>query len=239
MNIAIMQPYLFPYIGYFQLINHVDSYVFLDDVQYIRRGWVNRNRILNNSGSDFTFTFPVKKAPQETKIIDMLLADTFDADRHKFMVQLKAFYAKAPQYSTAIDLIGHCLDAQSPSLNNLLISSNQAICKFLDIQTKTFRASEIAHDGLLANQDMIIDIAKTLKATTYTNPIGGQEIYQKAAFEAKGIKLNFLKTNAHGYRQFKNPFVPYLSIIDLLMFLDKAEIRSLLVEYQLVEPLSI
>ena len=231
MKIGIVQPYFLPYIGYFALINAVDKFVYLDDVQYIRRGWVNRNRI--KLGKEWKYiTLPIKKAPLHTKINEVFIVNNKKVEA-KFKKTLEHCYKKAPFYDTIIKLICK-YNITEEKISDLNISLTIEICNYLDIKTEIFVSSEIPENNALRGESRIIEICKTLGGDHYINPIGGANIYSHNNFLNSNIKLNFLKINDITYYQGEYDFIPNLSIIDVLMWNLKEDIKKMLNEYKLV-----
>jgi hypothetical protein len=228
MRIAVMQPYIFPYLGYYQLVNSVDLFVFFDDVNYIKKGWINKNNILVN-GEAYKFTIPVKDASQNKPIIKIEFSG-YDDWRFKFLKTVEASYKKAPYFNDVLELINKILDQRFVSIAGLAKASVKEIAAYLNLKTEFENSSDISYDRNGENgQKKIIDICKLKKATCYVNPFNGRELYNKLEFESKGIKLLFLKMNEVTYMQYsKEKFIPSLSIIDILMFNDKETIHQLL-----------
>jgi len=229
MKVGIMQPYLFPYIGYFQLMNAVDTFVIYDDVNFIKQGWINRNRILLN-GSDFMFNIMLKGASSFKKINEIEVA----GNHQKLITTLEQSYRKAPYFSEAYPVISNILSNKESNLARYLSNSLSAIIEFLGIQVSILISSEIKKDTSLKGDDKVISICKELLATNYINAIGGQELYSKEKFSENGLILNFISTNPIVYKQFKDPFIPWLSIIDVMMFSSRAEITMMLENYELI-----
>lgn len=234
MTIAVMQPYIFPYIGYFQMINAVDTFVFYDDVNFIKRGWINRNRILTN-GKDHLFTVPLKKVSQNNLIKDSYLNEELYKDWvSKFLITVESSYKKAPFFSQVFPLLKNIFEKEYSTINELAISSIKEIAQFLQLKTQ-FKQSSLSYDNKdMEREERLIDICHKENATHYINAIGGQELYTKDAFAEKGVKLSFIKSNPIEYPQFKGEFVPWLSIIDVLMFNERAQILEMLNDYELV-----
>lgn len=232
MKLAIMQPYIFPYIGYFQLINAVDKIVIYDDVNFINRGWINRNRILVN-GKDSLFTIPLKDASQN-KLINEIDVNWDPAWKNKFLKTIEQSYKKAPFYQEGLEIIEKTLNIEDLNTSNVIFNNLNVICEYLDITTELIPSSAIYQNTDLKAQERILDICLQEKANHYINPIGGLELYDKSYFESKGLKLNFIKSKSVVYKQFKNDFVPWLSMIDVLMFNSKETIQGFLNEYELV-----
>jgi hypothetical protein len=230
MKIAIMQPYLFPYIGYFQLIYAVDKFVFLDDVNFIKRGWINRNRILVN-GIEHLFSVPVKKISQNKLILECELAESWKED---FLKTIEMSYKKAPYFTFAYPLILDIINFKEQNLSLYIVNHIKRIFEYLDIKIHVIPSSSIYRTSELKAQDKIIQICKEENASEYINPIGGTELYDKNKFSEENITLKFLKTSEIIYKQFRHTFVPFLSIIDILMFNSKEEIKIMLDKYTLV-----
>ena len=232
MKVAIMQPYIFPYIGYFQLINAVDEFVVYDDVNFIKRGWINRNNILQNSKA-LLFSIPLIEASQNKQINEIHIF-TDSNWKQKLLRSIELSYKKAPFFQKVFLLLEEIILNDETNLSRYLISSLQKISSYLKMSTIFKISSELDKNIDLKGQDKIIDICKNLKATNYTNAIGGLDLYDKSSFENNNIGLNFLKTTNINYSQFGNDFVPYLSIIDVLMFNPLEEIQSMLNQYELI-----
>lgn len=231
MKIAIMQPYIFPYIGYFQLIREVDLFVFYNDVNYIKRGWINRNRILLNN-KEFLFTIPCKDVSQNRKICETRLA--FDAiAKKKFLDNVYYAYNKAPHFEIIYPLIEHVILREFNYIDELAIASIKECAYFLQMESN-FKISEGQYNNEeLKKADRLIDICRKENISNYINPIGGEEIYAKGYFKNEGIDLQFLRSLPFTYTQFNQEFVPWLSIIDILMFNTKEAVTNLLNLYNL------
>ncbi len=225
-----MQPYFFPYIGYFQLVNAVDKFVFYDDVHYINRGWINRNRVLVN-GKPTYITVQLKEASQNKLINEIDFID----NRSKIAKTLRFSYKKAPFFGQVWPLIEAVLECKSETISELAAFSVIKTCEYLGINTNfEFSSQKYADTIALRKGDRLIEICKQNKATEYINPIGGTELYEKAEFAEHGINLHFLRSNPIQYRQFSEIFVPKLSIIDVLMFNSPDSIHKILSEYLLL-----
>jgi len=229
MRLGIMQPYFMPYIGYWQLIKCVDKYVIYDDVNYINRGWINRNNILVN-GKKQLFSISLNGASQNKLINAISISDDFV----KFRKTIAMAYSKAPYYYDISSLINKIIGFPKDNLANFIGNSIELVCDYLDIKTRLIMSSSIEKNNSLKAQDKILDICSILKADTYINAIGGQELYKKEDFAKEGIRLDFIKSKYIEYPQFKNEFVPWLSIIDVMMFNSVGEISFMLDKYDLV-----
>ena len=205
MKAAIMQPYFFPYFGYYQLVNLVDTFVFLDDVNYINKGWVDRNKIISN-GQEFYFSVPLNKKSQNKLINEIYLADSFLPWRNKFLKTLKHLYGKCLGFEKIYDLVKKVLFSEDEKISDLACCSIQETSCFLGSKTQFLYSSDLSCTG--GSQERIINICKLLGVTEYVNPIGGLELYDKKNFLEHDIKLNFMRS--------MQPF-DYLSIIHVLM----------------------
>lgn len=231
-KIGIMQPYFVPYIGYWQLLNAVDEYVLYDDVNFIKGGWINRNRILVN-GKPTYFNIPMLGA-SSFKLINEIEVNQDEKLIAKNLRIIEAAYKKAPYYNVVYPLIEKILKCNKKSLSEYIYYSTIIICTYLDIDTKIHISSNLKKDCSLKGQDKVIEICKELGATEYYNAIGGQELYSYEDFEKNGITLNFLQTNDINYQQYNNEFVPFLSIIDVMMFNSKEDIKEMLKDFSLI-----
>jgi len=232
MKIAIMQPYLFPYIGYFQLISAVDKFVILDDVNFINKGWINRNRILVN-GKVHLFTVPLKEASQNRLIKDVEVSNDGIWGK-KVLKTIEMNYKKAPYYDSISPIISKIILSASKSISELIRQSIVEVNQYLNIGTIIQDTSTVYDNRHLRAEDRIIDICRKEGADQYINPSGGTELYSKERFKSAGIDLKFLKSNPVSYRQFENEFVPWLSIIDILMFNSKDTVGEYLLAYSLI-----
>ena len=233
-TVAVMQPYIFPYIGYFQMVAAVDKFIFYDDVNFIKQGWINRNKILV-SNSEFVFTVPLKKASSFNLIKDTEInPDLYQKWKPKFLQTLDQSYKKAPFFMEAYSVIEEILNKECTKISSLAIHSVKDLAAYLQLNTEFSVSSEAYENRGLERQERLLDICKTENASHYINAVGGQELYNKEDFQQVGVTLNFIKTLPIEYKQFKNEFVPWLSIIDVMMFNSKEDIRSLLSKYQLL-----
>ena len=231
MKIGIMQPYFLPYIGYFALINAVDKFVYFDNVQNIKRGWVNRNRIKMRDKWIY-ITLPIKNASLSAKINEITIVNNRKSI-NKIKETIRHCYSKAPNYNPIKEIVfKYIISGDNLSLLNINLTNE--ICDYLDIKTEKFVSSEILNDNALSGEEKIIKICKTLGGNHYINPIGGTELYSKERFKMDNLSLSFLKMSEISYFQGNSEFIPNLSIIDLLMFIDKNKIIELLNCYELV-----
>ena len=231
-----MQPYIFPYIGYFQLINSVEKFVIYDDVNFIKQGWINRNNILLN-GQRHLFTIPVEnltsfKKINETKISTHLYGKWLG----KFEKTVQAAYRKAPFFDEVYPMVLKVLETGkvADNISSLCTASIRTICEYLEIDTVIEETSARYNNDDLNAYYRVLDICRREQADTYINAIGGQELYSKELFRNEGVDLLFLQSNDICYPQFDNEFVPHLSVIDLLMFNPKNSIGEFIQNFNLV-----
>ena len=221
-----MQPYIFPYIGYFQLINAVDKFVFLDDVNFINKGWINRN-FIQNKGDKILFTIPLKGASQNELIEDIPVSEEGNW-RKKLLATITLYYKKAPFYEERFSMIESIINTQNITIADYAKNSITQISEALQLKTEFIRSSSI-FEKINFGEDRILDICVKLGATTYINPQGGTELYNKEKFNQKSIALNFLFSGQVNYNQnHAKDFVPHLSIIDVLMYNNNQQIVDLL-----------
>ena len=229
-KIAVMQPYLFPYIGYFQLINAVDKFILFDDVNYINKGRINRNFILNDS-SPMLFTLPLKK-PSQNKLINEIELSDSGSFSCKFLKSLKHSYVKAPFFEPVMKLLEVIFNSEKINLSDFIHYSLIIINEYLDIKSVIIPSSSIYENNSLKGSERIIDICKKEKANTYINLPGGTGLYSAEIFLENGISLKFIKSREIIYKQFKIDFIKNLSIIDVMMFNSKDKVNKYLNEIE-------
>lgn len=232
MKIGIMQPYFLPYIGYFQLLSAVDKYVIYDNIQYTKKGWINRNRILQN-GKDLLFSIPLEKDSDYLDVRERRISAGFD--RVKLLNQIREAYRKAPCLDIVMPLVDKIVNYEDNNLFNYIYHSIKVVCQYLNIDTEIVISSSIDIDHNLKGQDKVIAICKELYADIYYNAIGGQDLYNSQDFTDNDIQLYFVYSNPIEYKQFKNEFAPWLSILDVMMFNTVDEIEKMLQEYKLIQ----
>jgi hypothetical protein len=232
-TVAIMQPYIFPYIGYFQLIDAADTFVFYDDVNFIKRGWINRNRLLID-GAEKLITFPCIGSSQN-KLIKEVKVDTTNREYSKIMKSIQYSYSKAPHFEEVFALIKTLLSAEYKSVAELASQSIVSVLEYLDIKKKIiYSSNEFSETRGMDKAKRLIKLSKCLDADIYLNAIGGKALYRKEEFAACNLELKFLKPNLKPYSQFSNTCILGLSIIDVLMFNTKEEVLDLIKGYQLI-----
>ena len=233
MRLAIMQPYLFPYIGYFQLISAVEKFVIYDDVAFMKQGWVNRNQILLN-GRAHLFSVPLNGVSSNQAIRDTAVSHReYPRWKHKFLKMVAVAYAKAPHYERTHALLAGVLDSAPGSIGELATRSILAVCRVLDLPARIEQSSTAYANGHLRAQDRVLDICAREGARLYINATGGRNLYAHDAFVSRGIELRFLRSRLPAYPQFNHEFVPALSILDVLMFNPPETVRGMMTEYDL------
>jgi hypothetical protein len=234
MKLAVMQPYFFPYIGYYQLVAAVDKFVIYDDVNYIKQGWINRNNILVG-GAASRFSVPLNGVSSFARIYETQIDDRqYPLWRERFRKTLAMNYVKSPQYAAVLTLINSVLDQAGSSIGDLAAASVLAVADYLELPTEIVKSSRIYGNDALKAAERVLDICKREEAAEYINMIGGTSLYSREWFAERGVQLHFLQPQAVAYTQFKKPFVPWLSVIDVLMHCGKEETRQLLTQYALV-----
>ena len=233
MILGIMQPYFFPYIGYWQLMNAVRTFIIYDNIEYTKKGWINRNRILVNC-KDSYITLPIKKDSDYLNVSERYLADTWKKDRIKMLNQIKSAYQKAPEFITVFPIIEKCILFDEDNLFKFILNSILTIKSFLDIKTKIQISSLISIDHTLKSEEKVIALCKAQNAKSYINPSGGIELYNKQIFSDNEIRLYFMKAIDIKYQQFTNNFIPSLSIIDMMMFNSREQVQLYLTDFKLL-----
>lgn len=232
MKVAIMQPYFFPYIGYWQLIQSVDKFVIYDDVNFIKGGWINRNNVMNNHRK-VLITLPIMGASPNKKILD--LEFTSDVKIKKKLVKtIEQLYRRAPFFAQIFPILEKIILSEEKNVAKYLCNLIITIVNYLGIHTQIILSSEIAKNNQLKSEGKVIDIVKNLGGTTYINSIGGIELYSKQKFKENDINLFFLKSENCTYQQFTDLFIENLSIIDVMMFNSPEKIHEMLGSYQLI-----
>jgi hypothetical protein len=231
MKVAIMQPYFLPYIGYFQLIGAVDAFVLYDNIKYTKKGWINRNRYLLNDGPA-DFVIPIRKDSDSLNVRDRQVAEDFDPG--KLLNRLRQAYRKAPHARVVLPLLDEILRFPDRNLFGFIHHSLAELCRLLEIKTRIIVSSTLEVDHSLKSRDKVLAICGHLGADTYINAIGGVRLYSPEDFSSHGIDLRFIHPRSIRYPQLGGPFVPWLSILDVLMFNSGAESMDLLTQFDLV-----
>jgi len=230
-SVAIMQPYFLPYIGYFQLISAVDKFIIFDDVSYIKRGWINRNRILL-AGQSHMVTLPLNNASQNKAICELSLVSA-PLWRRKLLRKVEEAYSKAPHRQEVCVLLESILQFGSDDLSAFLVNSIILVNRSIGISTPLVHSSRVYENSQLKGESRIIDICLIENATDYLNPIGGTSLYEKHVFAEKQISLKFLDSAPREYKQYGNDHVPWLSILDVMMFNGFEGTHKMLGEFRL------
>lgn len=220
LRVAIMQPYLLPYQGYFQLIEYVDRFVVYDDIEYTKKGWINRNRILRN-GEPAYFTLPIKSDRDTMDVRDRSIADAFD--KGKLQRQILQPYARAPHLDEMSSLVRDVLSFNGTNLFAFVWNSLQLATAVLGIETEFVVSSSLGISRSLRGEDRVIETCSALGATEYVNPIGGLDLYDAERFADRGIDLRFHRAQLSPYQQSSQEFVAGLSVIDSIAFLGASE----------------
>lgn len=226
-----MQPYFLPYIGYWQLLSAVDRFIVYDNIEYTKKGWINRNRFLRQ-GADALFTVPLKKGSDFLTIVERSIADDFDP--RDLLNALASAYRRAPFFGDAFPLIESIVTAAPRNLFEYLLNSLRATAEWLRIGTPIVISSTVAIDHRLKGESKVLALCRALEATHYVNAAGGRTMYSSESFARSGIDLKFIQTRPLAYAQFDHPFVPNLSIVDVIMFNSKDAVREMLGAYDLV-----
>jgi hypothetical protein len=232
MKLAIMQPYFFPYLGYFQLINASDKFVVYDDVQFIKGGWINRNRILSDDSS-FNIGIPVRKDSIKRNINERYYVDNAEIFKAKLLRQLAYAYRKAPFFKEVFLFISRLLSADETNVAKFNTQILFEICQLLRIPAQFCISSEIIKQNDLKGEERVLHLNQILGSEIYINPVGGKDLYKQESFRSRNIGLKFLVPAPIKYKQFGGEFISDLSIIDVLMFNTPEDIHKLLVQYQL------
>jgi hypothetical protein len=230
MKVGIMQPYFLPYIGYFQLIKHVEKFVFADDMNFIKGGWINRNNILLG-GKPIMIHLQLLGASQNLWIRSIEIAP----NSYQLLKTIEVNYRKAPFFKDVFPLIEEIIQYQGRNLARYVGNSLIKISEYLKFDTQfEYEGDNIQSEHVLKSQERLISNCKTFGATKYINAIGGKVLYCKEEFKKNGIELSFLQPRPIEYKQFNHEFVPNLSIVDVLMFNSIEKTNELLMQFDLV-----
>lgn len=223
MRVAIMQPYFMPYIGYFQLIAGVDLFIVYDNIKYTKKGWINRNRFLRG-GKATLFTLPLTKDSDDLDVRDRSISAGFDK-RH-LLNQFADAYRRAPAFGETFPLVESIVLRDESNLFRYIHHSVTVVAGYLGIATRILPSSSLPIDHALRGKEKVLALCRHVGATTYVNAIGGRDLYSPDAFSAVGIALKFIQSRPIQYPQFNHQFVPWLSIIDVLMFNPRERVRE-------------
>ncbi|CAM3864194.1 WbqC family protein [Rheinheimera salexigens] len=228
MSFAVMQPYLFPYLGYYQMVYAVDKFVFYDDVTFIKGGYINRNNILMN-GKAQRFTIPVPGMSSNKKINEL----RFDINVIKVLKSIEQSYRKAPYFNAIFPIIESVLSDPNRQVEHICAQSIKQVFAYLGLEKAFYFSSQLEFDREQSATDKLFSIAELMKSDDYINSPGGKALYNKEHFETKGIKLSFIQTEPYSYQQSNFEFTPHLSMIDVLMWNSKQDVLALLELYSL------
>jgi len=229
MRVAIMQPYLFPYIGYWQLLDAVDTFVIYDDVNFKKKSYINRNLMLVN-GVSYQFTLELVKASQNKLINEIEIG----GNREKLLRTIEMSYRKSPYFTSVFPVLSESLGNSENNLARYIGDSLKSVSGYLDMDVTFIYSSDICKNTNLSGQDRIIEIIKKMDANNYVNAIGGRSLYDADTFEKENISLHFVLSEITEYDQFGIKFVPNLSIIDVMMFNSIGGIKKMLTRYVLI-----
>lgn len=232
MKAAIMQPYFFPYLGYYALISDADSWVIFDTPQFIRHGWIDRNRIISQSGEAFYIKVPLVKHKRDTPIKDVAIRNN-ENWKTKITEQLKHYKRRSPFYVETMEVVNESLSINTNSIVELNDFILKITCTYLgiDYASRFFSNMILKRDTTLEADEWALEICKHIDADQYINPIGGAEFFQKEKYDKANIELKFIDFHIKEYKQMDGAFVPGLSIIDVMMFNHPNEIREMLGNY--------
>ena len=233
MNLSIMQPYLFPYIGYFQLIAESNMFVFYDDAQYIKGGWINMNRIMA-AGKPKFFTLPLKKDSTYKEIRHREFSDEFEKSKMTILRQIQGNYRKAPCFDECYDLISRCFELNDHNVSRFVSGTVKLVCEHLNIKTEFKVSSDIEKNIDTKGLWRVLEINRVLGSRQYINPMGGSDLYDRKSFAEQGLALAFLQQQEITYSHFNGNAPLWLSIVDVLMFNSKGQVKEMLKMYELV-----
>lgn len=228
-----MQPYFLPYIGYWQLMHHVDCFVVYDDIEYTKRGWINRNRFLRE-GQAVYFTLPIEKASDYLDIRERRLSDKWPETRLRIQRKFALAYARAPYFSEGMRLFEEAAESADRNLFSFLWASLFAVRDKVSIKTEIIRSTSVQVSSHLRGAERVIAMCQELGATRYLNPIGGLDLYEKSTFAQAGVELGFQRVLTREYPQLQHSFVPNLSILDMVMFTGFGGVRARLDAMELI-----
>jgi hypothetical protein len=233
MKLAIMQPYFLPYIGYFQLLDAADEFITYDNIQYSKRGWIRRNRILVN-GQASLFSLPLEKGSDYLDIVERRLADSFETAASRILRRIEGAYRRSPYFPAVMPVVERCFASPDRNLFTFIHASMLIVRSYLGISTPITVSSSLKTDRGLKGQERVIATCRERRAEHYLNPINGRSLYDRRAFAEAGIRLSFLQSAVIEYPQYGDDFVPSLSIVDVMMFNSVETIRRYLKSFTLV-----
>lgn len=211
----------------------VDGFVIYDNIQYTKKGWIKKNRFLSNGKAE-TFSLPLKKDSSLLNINDRYLSGDFEKEAARLLRQILGAYKKAPNFEATFTLFEKCLTYENKNLFDFIYNSIIVIKQYLKIKAKIIISSSLDIDHSLSSANKVKAICHNLEAKKYINPIGGLELYSKEDFIRQNIILNFHQAKPFKYNQFGNEFIPWLSILDVLMFNDNEKIKTYLNCFEII-----
>lgn len=235
MKLAIMQPYFFPYVGYYSLIKNTDKFIIFDTVQFIRHGWIERNRILKpNEGWQY-IQVPLVKHNREVLINELEIRNS-EPWREKLKAQLQHYKKRAPYYAECMDVIDACISLQTDSIVDLNEHILDVTCQYFGINfdCQIFSKMDLVIDEVKEADEWALNISKAMGVNEYINPPGGKEFFNREKYLQKDIELTFLGNNVQQYKQRRETFEPGLSIIDLMMFNDVSSINAMIDDTKII-----
>lgn len=236
MRVAINQPYFFPYLGYFSLIKQTEQFVLLDEVQFIKQGWIHRNRVLSEGGSWNYIRVPLEKYRQKDLISEVRINNK-EEWRNEIFKHLLYYKKRAPYYQETIDTVEKALNIDTDSIVRLNEHSLRVICNYIGIPAdfKIFTEMGLVVERSEAPDEVPLNICEALgNVTEYWNLEGGASFYDRSKFEKAGIAIKFLKSNLLEYPQIQGGFEKALSILDVMMFNEPKKIRDMLDDFILI-----
>lgn len=233
LKLVLMQPYFFPYIGYFQLMNLCDEFIVFDTAQYIKKGWINRNRILHPEGTPTYVNVPIQKFKSNTLIKDILIDNKADW-KQSIISRLQQYYKNAPYKEQVITFVDKCLREEFIFLSELNIHILKETCDYLNINCRitSLSKSDFEYEDATAPDEWGLNICKALNAKTYINAPGGILFFDKNKYIKEHIEIKFINPTLNRYIQNCETFIPGLSIIDVMMFNSVEDIQKMLLSYE-------
>jgi hypothetical protein len=235
MILAAMQPYFFPYLGYFSLIDYSDQFILFDPVQHIRHGWIERNRVLKPGEGWQYVSVPLEKHSRGTLIKDLQIKNASDW-QDRILRQLQHYKKRSPYYANTMEVLKACFSEEFTSIVKLNEKCLVEVCNYLGIEYnfRIFSEMELKIGPVHHAGEWALRISEAMGAAEYVNPPGGEEIFDKKQFNDAGIELKFLKSRLPEYSQRRPVFENGLSIIDVMMFKSAEEIRDMIDDYDFI-----
>ena len=231
-----MQPYFFPWLGYFSLIKHADQFILFDPVQFIRHGWIERNRILKQNEGWLYIKVPLSRHPIQT-LIKHVVIDDVQPWRQKLLAQLVTYKKISRRYDEIYALIEVAIAPPFESIVELNRHTLQAVCRYLGFEKELpiWSQMNLTIEQPMAPDEWALNTCKALgNVDEYWNPPGGQSFFVPTKYEQMGIKLRFHQQCLRPYHQRRETFESGLSIIDVIMLNTPEVVNAMLDEYALV-----